>query len=109
MINFYVIYSHGGLDKEEYAPLIEQLVKGFFTLDLKPIEHIIKKDPVYAYNYARDVIKGRWLEAEPYIITDTYSAYWYACYVMKERWLEAEPLIKKSEVTWQRYGKVFSR
>jgi hypothetical protein len=44
----------------------------------KDLELIIIKDPQYAYQYARDVIKGRWKEAESIIIKDSFYAYRYA-------------------------------
>jgi len=56
-------------------------------------EPIITKSPVDAYQYARDVIKGRWEEAEPIIMTDPGLVYCYANNVIKGRWLEAEPII----------------
>ena len=31
------------------------------------------KNPKYAYWYSRDVIRGRWTEAEPYLIKDKFS------------------------------------
>jgi len=45
--------------------------------------------------YARDVIQGRWAEAEPYIMKKPSSAYWYAKDVIRGRWAEAEPHIMK--------------
>jgi len=44
----------------------------------KRLEKIIIKDSWYAYNYARNIIKGRWIEAESIIATDSYLAYCYA-------------------------------
>ena len=41
-------------------------------------EFIIKKDPEYAYYYAKEVIKGRFLEAEEYIKKYPYYASLYA-------------------------------
>ena len=59
-------------------------------------EPYIMKHPITAYLYARDVMKGRWPEAEPYIMTDPYAAYLYANDVMEgKRWPEAEPYIMK--------------
>ena len=46
--------------------------------------------------YARDIIKGRWPEAELYIMKDPVWAYCYARDVVKDRWIEAEPCIKKN-------------
>ena len=57
---------------------------------------LIKKDLIHGYLYARDVIKGRWPEAEPYIMKDPHIAYLYANDLMEgKRWPEAEPYIMK--------------
>ncbi len=61
----------------------------------KKHEQEIMKDPQYTCNYARDVIGGRWPEAEPYIMKDPEAALIYAIYVIKGRWLQAEPYIMK--------------
>ena len=57
------------------------------------------------YEYARDVIKGRWKEAEPIIMKDPYYAYLYAYYVIKGRWPEAEPTIIKSPYHANQYAR----
>jgi hypothetical protein len=67
MLNFYKFYNKVGLDKEEYGQLIEMLHINEYTSQITPIEHIIKRECPFAYRYARDVIKGRWYEVEPYI------------------------------------------
>ena len=59
-------------------------------------EEAIVKDPHVAYLYAMDVIKGRWPEAEEAIAKDPYWAYRYAQYVVKGRWPEAEEAIAKN-------------
>jgi hypothetical protein len=46
-----------------------------------------------AYLYARDVIKGRWVEGEPIIATDPGWAYMYARYIIKARFPEGEKAI----------------
>jgi len=58
-------------------------------------EFIIKKYGYFAYLYAKDVIKGRWPEAEEIIKTYPFTAYYYARDVIKGRWKEAEEYIKK--------------
>ena len=68
-------------------------------------ENYIKTDTHYAYYYARDVIKGRWIEAEEYIKKDLCYAYHYAYYVIKGRWQEAEPYIKKDPENAYLYAK----
>ena len=57
---------------------------------------LASKDPRCAYEYAEDVIKGRWPEAEETIIKDPIWAYRYAKYVIGGRWPEAEETISKS-------------
>ena len=50
--------------------------------------------------YARDIIKGRWPEAEPIIIRHAYYIYTYARDVIKGRWPEAEELITTTTDGW---------
>lgn len=52
------------------------------------VESFIMKDPTWAHLYSRDVIKGRWLDAEPIIMTDTLMIYYYAKDVIKGSWPE---------------------
>ena len=52
--------------------------------------------PNQVYNYALNVIKGRFTEAESVITQHHYWAYLYACHIIKGRFLEAEPVIKNS-------------
>ena len=44
---------------------------------------MIIKYPYWAYYYAKDVIKGRWIEAENIIATDLFYAYHYAKNIIK--------------------------
>jgi len=39
----------------------------------KKMRESLVKNPKYAYLYARDIIKGRWPEAEPNLIKDKFS------------------------------------
>ena len=48
-------------------------------------EFIIKKDPEHACLYARDIIKGRFPEAEEYIKKDLEQAYYYARDIIKDK------------------------
>lgn len=70
--------------------------------------NIIKKFPELAYLYARAFIRGRFIEAEPYMMKDPFRAYMYAKFVLSQdaewtaeenhkggRWPEAEPYIMK--------------
>jgi hypothetical protein len=49
----------------------------------KDLESIIIKSPLYASAYARDLIQGRWIEAENIISTNSQHAYFYVKYVIK--------------------------
>jgi hypothetical protein len=49
----------------------------------KDLEQYIIKDSYYAYFYAKNVIKGRWVEAENIISTSPPHIYWYAIDVIK--------------------------
>ena len=66
-------------------------------------ELTIMTDPYWAYCYASEIINGRWPEAESVIMTDPYWAYWYARYVIKGRWPEAEGIISKAHGCWNSY------
>ena len=59
----------------------------------------------YAYDYANDVIGGRWPEGEPAIAKDAYNAYYYAVQVIGGRWPEAEPAIAKSPSDAYKYAR----
>lgn len=56
----------------------------------------ISKDPIAAYEYAKDVIKGRFPEAEYIIAQDGLVAFLYAKDVIKGRFPEAERRILRS-------------
>jgi len=63
-------------------------------------EPTIMTSPEYAYHYAFHVIKGRWPEAEPMIMADPVCACQYALNIIKGRWPQAEPtIIKKANAT----------
>jgi hypothetical protein len=62
------------------------------------------KDPGWAYWYAREIIKGRWPEAEPYIMKDPQWALIYARDVIKDRWPEAESYIEKDTQLARKYA-----
>ncbi len=66
------------------------------------------RDPEYGYKYAKNIIKGRFPEAEPYIMKDSWHASRYAIKILANdpewtsikghengRWPEAEPYIMK--------------
>ena len=53
----------------------------------------IASEPLYAYDYAIDVIEGRWPEGEKAIASDPGYAYLYASHVIKGRFPEGEKAI----------------
>jgi len=57
---------------------------------------ISKMTPESAYMYAKDIIKGRWVEAESIIKQEPEYAFFYALDVIKGRWVEAESIIKQN-------------
>ena len=66
-------------------------------------EFFIVKDPRTAYHYAAEVIQDRWPEAEPYIVKEPHWAFNYAKNVLKRRWPEAEHGIFKESRYWEIY------
>lgn len=93
MINLYTLHNKKEkLDNyKKYNKLIHRVKKGsVLGADYGPILHIIKKSPLIAVDYAIFVLKGRFYEAEPYIMRDKQCAYFYAKHIIKGRWPEAE-------------------
>lgn len=123
MINFYKFYNKRGLDSEHYIPLIQHIINlpkivhkishieighRFKDINFKPGENIIKKSPQTAYYYARFILNGRFIEAEPYLMKDLYYAFYYAQDILKCRWPEAESMIKEHPGPWEHYCAVFN-
>ena len=67
--------------------------KTAFALILSGHAKLTARNPGWAHYYARDIIRGRWPEAEAVIATNPRWAYHYALYVIKGRWPEAEAAI----------------
>lgn len=70
-------------------------------MPLKPLKtkhrlEELKHNPIRAFNYALLTLKGRWPEAEPYIMQHASTAVNYANEILKQPWPEAEPYILKS-------------
>lgn len=77
----------------EYSVLYaKNIIKGPFVEG----EESIKRNISCAYFYCKDVIKQRWYEVEEEIKKDAFCAYSYATQVIKDRWPEAEKSIKKN-------------
>ena len=72
-------------------------------------EPYIMKNSYPAFRYAFNLIKGRWPEAEPYIMKNSEYAYRYALEVIKGRWPEAEPYIMKNPEYAYRYDKYITQ
>jgi hypothetical protein len=68
-------------------------------------EKEIAKDPEWAYNYARDIIRGRWPETEAVIAKDPELAYEYARGVIRGRFPEAEAVIATDPSWAYKYAK----
>ena len=98
MMNLYKIHKNPKkLDwYKKYNRLLEAIVEYQVFDDMGSILHIIKREPGYIHWYAKEVIKGRWIEMEPYIMREPYYIYNYARNVMHGRWVEAEQYIMKS-------------
>ena len=67
----------------------ENVIKGRWTEG----EAVIASNPKYAYYYAKNVIKGRWHEGEAVIASDPCYAYKYARDFIKGRWPKGEAAI----------------
>ena len=122
--SLYVIYLNDGKDKYLYAPGDDELMNvmnkrwrlslaeydllsthlPLIAIHLQDKNHpdymkAVVKSPRYACQYAKNVIKGRWPEAEPYIMDNPKYAFLYALDTMKGRWPEAEPKIMKDPIS----------
>lgn len=64
-------------------------------------EQIIRRDPIVAVYYARNVLNKRWPEAEEIIAQDPQSAYFYARDVVKDCWPRGEAVIFPNQ--WYRH------
>ena len=92
--------------------------KTVFAEDLSLIKNIISGSSYYALQYAINITKGRWKEAEPYIMKDPHDAYYYAKTILSKdpewckisghkngRWPDAEPYIIKEPYFAAEYAK----
>ena len=98
----------------QYTPDYDQ-IQGIKNDDVKDpalLALIPPPDPtnaISAMNYAINVMKKRWPEAEPYIMKDPKSANEYTTHVLKKRWPEAEPYIMKDPTSAADYAFHFFR
>lgn len=111
MLNLYKLHKKPEkLDNyQHYAYIFSKIGYLYNASDYNydPVRHIIKKCPRWANWYAQCVIKGRWIDAEPYIMKDSAWAALYAKDVIGNRWKEAEPYIKKDVLCWRSYCRLF--
>ena len=106
--------------KERFANLIKTPrgvvryaeYKGHRMFDL---EHIVLRDELAIYWYARYVIGNRWPEGEKVLLRglhawgpNTYLLNRYAQTVIKDRWPEAEPALSLDKPEWDEYVKHFN-
>lgn len=68
-------------------------------------EKAISEDPMFAYKYAKFIIKGRWPEGEESISTDSSFSYAYAKDVIKGKWKKGERAIGRDERTSRLYNR----
>lgn len=59
--------------------------------------------PIEAYVCARDILKCRSRVVEKEVIKSPLFAYLYAKNIIKSRWFEAEPVIKSNKTVWFAY------
>ncbi len=125
MINFYACHakSSGLLLHDNINPLMPLLFElqpdmdklynpdgdpaptpEYLKATLAPVLHIIKRVPWLAAAYAIEVLKSRWEEVEPTILTDSDVVIMYAERLLNERWPECEPLIMKDPSWVLRYA-----
>jgi hypothetical protein len=78
-------------EKLEYFRKKNPITRKLFSK--KEAEILQDPNPQVVSKYARDIIQGRWPEAEPVIAQDRQAAYHYAEQVIKGRWPEAESVI----------------
>ena len=58
----------------------------------------------YAIQYARDILKDRWVAGEKAIMQDAFEAYSYARWILQGPWPEAEPVIAANFTTAYNYA-----
>lgn len=98
MMNFYD-YCNGLDGHELYRDEIHAWAEYEYEYPFVNITNILRHKPNYAYRYARFIIKGRWPDAEPYIMKDPFCSYLYAAYVIKGRWTEVESIVMTDPYT----------
>ena len=74
------------------------------SLDFGVVDHEIVDDIVL---YAKNAIKGRWPEAEQYILKDLYGINRYLFQIIDGPWPEAEDMISQHAPSAYKYAKYF--
>lgn len=65
--------------------------------------HALNSTPFNAYLCARNVVGGRWPEAEEFIASGPKAAFYYAQNIIRGRWPEAEETLGGSSVWFYDY------
>ena len=76
--------------------------------ELEKREHLWARHPGTAFDYAYDVIGGRFPAGEAAIMTDPHTAAAYATDIMRYRWYEAEDVIASSPTATEDYAYHFN-
>jgi len=69
-------------------------------------EHVIAQDAQWSYNYSRD-INDRFVKGEPVIAQSPHWAYYYARNVIKGRFILGEPYIHDDTFFSKKYFQLF--
>ena len=70
-------------------------------------EEIIAKSAICSYWYERFVLYEPFKKGENAIIKSPQVAFLHAKNILGKRWQEAEETIKKNEIYWKQYQKIF--
>lgn len=84
------VYKSTMSQGHEYSHAWNRIVQGHGS---KTDISTIATHPKYAYDYANDILHGRFLKGEKAILTSSWWSYQYAIEVIQERWPEGEPII----------------
>ena len=92
-------------ERDKVVNMTSDMPKSAFKFIVPLPPDVESASPEDLLMYAKDIIKGRWPEAEPAIATSPGPAYRYAQYVVKGRWPEGEAAIAASPGAAFQYAK----
>ena len=72
------------VDEERHRPSMRALFECCYVIN-KELEPMILSDPESAYYYAKEIIQGRWEEAEEVFFKDIFYVFLYAKDVIKNK------------------------